>query len=76
MGIQKQRILNVLENGGRLSALSAWKDLGISRLSARISELRQMGYKIEGLRIETENQFGEHTHFVEYFLKKEEEKII
>lgn len=75
MSIQHQRILKVLENGEKLSALSAWKELGIARLSARISELRQMGYQIESFRVETENQFGERTHFAQYILKGQRKEL-
>jgi len=74
MGIQKQRILKVLETGEMLSARKAWDKLGIARLSARISELRSMGYKIESFRREAVNQFGEPTHYVEYYLKKEKKQ--
>lgn len=73
MGIQQQRILRVLENGGQLTSLDAWKNLGIARLASRISELRMMGYKIESFRKETTNKFGEPTHHCVYTLKKEKE---
>ena len=71
MGIQKQRILRELENGEMLSARKAWDKLGIARLSARISELRAMGYPIESFRRETVNKFGEPTHYFEYYLKEQ-----
>lgn len=70
MGIQQQRILKALKNGEKLSARQAWDKLGIARLSARISELRSMGYPIESFRRETENQFGEPTHYYEYYLRE------
>lgn len=69
MGIQQQRILRAFENGERLTSLGAWQKYSISRLAARISELRMMGYPIEGFRRETVNQFGEPTHFIEYSMK-------
>lgn len=72
MGIQNQRVLKALENGERLSSRYAWDTYGIARLSARISELRRMGYPIESFRRETENQFGESTHYAEYYLRKKD----
>lgn len=69
MGIQHKRILSALDSGS-LTSLSAWKELGIARLSARISELRFQGYPIEGTRIETVNQFGEPTHYTLYTMDK------
>ena len=73
MGNQQLRVLESLKRGETLTALSAWKNYGISRLSARISELRQAGYNIESYRRETVNMFNEPTHYAEYYLKQEKE---
>lgn len=75
MGIQQQRVLKALENGGMLSSRIAWDKYGIARLSARISELRSMGYPIESFRRETVNKFGEPTHYCEYYLREQKDEI-
>ena len=75
MGIQQQRVLKALENGGMLSSRVAWDKYGIARLSARISELRSMGYPIDSFRRETKNKFGEPTHYFEYYLREQKNEI-
>jgi hypothetical protein len=44
---QKQRILEYLEAGGRLTRLNSWDELGVIETPARISELRRDGYAIQ-----------------------------
>ena len=75
MGTQQQRVLKALENGGMLSSRVAWDKYGIARLSARISELRSMGYPIESFRRETVNKFGESTHYYDYYLRGQKDEL-
>ena len=75
MGNQQRRILGALERGEMLSSRKAWDYYGVARLSARISELRRMGYPIHSYRREVLNQFGEETHYYEYYLKGEKREL-
>lgn len=72
MGKQQTRIILHLYSGGELTSLDAWKEYGISRLAARISELRNLGFPIKGKKVESENKFGEPTHFMAYYMKADE----
>ncbi|OOF77876.1 helix-turn-helix domain-containing protein [Rodentibacter caecimuris] len=44
---QNARILAFMQNGGKITALSALDDFQCMRLSARIKDLRDRGYAIE-----------------------------
>lgn len=71
---QMQRVLDYIDEFGSITSLDAFKDLGITRLSAVIFDLRQDGYEIQS---ETEvqlNRYGEKAHFFRYFIKKKGEK--
>jgi biotin operon repressor len=49
---QKEIILNRLQNGEWLSSVQAIRELYITRLGARIWDLRHDGYQIEERRVE------------------------
>jgi len=42
-----QLVLEYIEEFGSITPLDALRDLGVYRLSARISDLRKMGYNID-----------------------------
>lgn len=44
---QNAKILAHLQNGGRITSLSALKNFGCLRLSARIKDLRDRGHDIQ-----------------------------
>lgn len=68
MGIQHQRILSSLARNESPSRRDFFLKYGIANPTARISELRSMGFPIQGVRFEDENKFGEPTHFYRYYL--------
>ncbi|MBO4251304.1 MAG: hypothetical protein J5911_01425 [Clostridia bacterium] len=68
MGIQHKRILGALLRNERATRRDFFIKYGIANPTARISELRSMGYPIESFRRETLNKYGEPTHYCEYFL--------
>ncbi len=41
-------VLNYIAYNGKITTMEAFDELGCSRLSARIYDLRKMGYKITG----------------------------
>ena len=69
---QKGRLLDYLLAQGTIDPLTAWKRLGIYRLSARILDLRKEGWNIIMERKEVINKFGEKCHVGFYSLKKGE----
>lgn len=64
----KLRILAYINKNGSITSMDAFKELGITRLSARIKELREMGYDIRTVMMESENRYGEPVRFGLYRL--------
>lgn len=64
----QQRVFDYLLNYKSITSLQAFVDLGESRLSARIFELRDKGIKISSEMIEVENRFHEKRHVKRYTL--------
>lgn len=55
----QRRVFDYLMEFGSITTLQAFADLGETRLSARIWELRNKGVSISGEKIEVKNRFGE-----------------
>ena len=67
---QKKRVLDYIEEFGSISSLEAFVDLGVTRLSARIYDLKKMGYEFDISSETKRNRFGEITTYARYSLKK------
>ena len=67
----KPRIIEYMKKHKGITSQDAFKDLGITRLSARIAELREMGYDIDTLMIDGTNRYGEDVRYGLYVLKGE-----
>ncbi len=65
---QNERIYNYLKENKAITAREAMIDLGIYRLSARISEMMQDGIVINKKRITVKNRFKESCSVTEYSL--------
>ena len=63
---QNKRLLIYLQKGNKVTPLNAWENLGIYRLSARVFDLRYLGYNINMKRIEVKNKLGETFNVAEY----------
>lgn len=57
-----------MERFGSITPLEAFRDLGITKLATRISEMRRNGILILGDWVETENRFGDKVKFMRYQL--------
>jgi hypothetical protein len=68
---QHDRILNYMKDFGSITTLQAFTDLGITKLTTRISEMRRDGIKIEGEPITVKNRYGDKCHIHRYTLKEE-----
>ncbi len=65
---QCERVLDYMKEFGSISALEAYKDLGIMRLAARISDLEHRGVSIERLQEHAMNRYNEKTTYTRYKL--------
>lgn len=68
---QCEKIVLYIQKFGSISSMEAFQDLGITRLSARIYELREEGYKFEETFKASKNQFGEIVYYKRYSFQKE-----
>jgi hypothetical protein len=66
---QADRLLSYLERGNSITALDAFKEFGITRLGARIFELRQQGHPVQSNRRTVTNRFEEDCYISEYYLE-------
>lgn len=64
----KPRIIEYMKKHKGITSQDAFKELGITRLSARIKELRDLGYDISTIMIDGTNRYGEPVRFGLYKL--------
>lgn len=64
---QDKKILEILQERGKINPLEALYEIGCLRLSARILQLRKQGYQIETRRVNHQGRFGK-VNFAEYHL--------
>lgn len=68
---QEMRILNYMIDNGSITSWEAIKEFGITRISARIFELRKRGFFIENEWEHTINRYGDKIKYARYVLNKE-----
>ena len=68
---QNARLLAALKKGP-VNPLSAWVDLGIYRLAARVADLRSAGHPVTKTMVQVQNQYGEPCLVAEYTLEQAE----
>lgn len=66
---QNERVYHYMKDFGSITQAQAFYDLGVSRLAARISELRQRGIPIKSEHKAGKNRYGETVYFSEYSIK-------
>lgn len=70
---QHERIYKYLERFGSITPLDAFRDLGITKLATRISEMKKSGIQFDQERMMTLNRFGEKVWYMKYRLKGDSE---
>lgn len=66
---QEQRVLRHLKMFGSITSWEAIQEYGITRLSAKIYNLRNIGYDITNKTEHTKNRYGEKVAYARYTLK-------
>jgi len=69
---QAHRVLDWLESGKTITTLDSFRDLGITRLAARIYELKKEGHTINKRTFKVINRWSEECHIAEYFIDEDE----
>ena len=70
---QEQMIEEFLREKGSITSWEAFEIFGITRLSARIYELRKQGLKISSESTTKKNRYGHYVTFSTYKLEVENE---
>lgn len=70
MSRQQMRVLAYLETHKGITQAEALEAFGCLRLSERIRELAEMGYKVEKIWEDGFNRYGEKTRVIRYFVKE------
>lgn len=68
---QRDKVLEHLMKYGSITQREATDCYAITRLGARIYDLKQFGFPIEKVMEKSKNRFGEPTWYARYFLRKE-----
>ena len=72
---QEERVIKYIKDFGSISSLDAFKDLGITRLSAVIFNLRR-DYNVSDTWEYVENRYGYKVKFKRYFLDEKPKQEI
>ena len=67
---QNDMVLDYIQRFGSISSWEAFTDLGITRLSGRIFDLKQMGHSFERKDVTTKNRYGKSVTYARYTLKE------
>lgn len=63
---QAERIIEYVSEFGSISSMEAFRDLGITRLAARIADLEADGVCFSRVREMVVNRYGEKVYFTRY----------
>ena len=64
----KQVLLNYMISHYGITSKEAFENLGITRLAARVKELRDLGYNISTIMVDGINRYGEPVRYGLYKL--------
>lgn len=65
---QYDLILKYMKDFGTISPYEAFRDLGITKLATRISEMRKNGYEFNSEWVTTTNRYGQEIRYKRYSL--------
>lgn len=66
---QTNIVLLHLERHGSITPMEAFKDYGITRLSAAVFTLRKRGYDIDTIMESATNRYGKKVSYAKYILQ-------
>ena len=70
---QEKMVLNFMKENGSITSMEAFNYFNITRLSARIFNLRSAGHNIDTEQVEGKNAFGHYMRYARYRLIGEED---
>ena len=72
MKSQNTDVLNYMQEHGSITSMDAFNDLGITRLSGRIFDLKKLGYGIKSTMEKSVNKRGKEVKYARYSLVQED----
>ena len=66
----QKRVFDFIKENGGITTMQANKELGETRLSARIFELKEKGVHIESEWLKVTNRYGEPRRVKKYFIEE------
>ncbi|MBQ7412666.1 MAG: helix-turn-helix domain-containing protein [Eubacterium sp.] len=67
---QHELIVKYLRDFGSITTYEAFKDLGITKLGTRISEMRKIGFEFSDEWVDDVNRYGDYVRYKRYRLVK------
>lgn len=68
MMTQQQRIIQYMRDFGSITPMDAFRDLGITKLATRISEMTRNGQAVSRNMETSRNRYGETVRYMRYRL--------
>lgn len=66
---QRERLIRYMNDFGSISRAEAMQELGIANATARMSEIRRLGYPLRTRTRYGKNRYNEPVHWTEYYLE-------
>ena len=63
---QAEQIAKYIEDYGSITPAEAFKDLGVTKLATRISEMIRDGYRVEKELVTGKNRWGHRVSYMKY----------
>lgn len=70
---QKQMVLDYIAEFGSITPIDAFRDLGVTRLAAKVFELKKDGHDIDKVIETGKNRLGNRTRYARYSFGKGED---
>lgn len=70
MAMQHELIKAYLKKNGSITAMEAFSELGITKLTTRINEMIREGLQVEKVKERGKNRYGVSVSYVRYILKE------
>lgn len=67
----KDRVLQYIRDFGSITSYEAFRELGVTRLSAVIFSLKKLGYEFKTENEHSKNRYGDKVVFSRYYLVEE-----
>lgn len=66
---QNERIIQYIKEFGSITPMEAFRDLGVTKLATRVSEMSRNGIDFEKQFVKGKNRYGEPVYYMRYSLR-------